>query len=507
MTVPLAVSPSNPVPGLHLTVDLLRGANSPGISPVKALIIAQHNSTPGDQTADTEVRQVSSNEDCETATGTASLAKHTFKALFANNGEALVDLVAVAEPTGTPATGSFTIVGTPNANVTIEIDISGYIILVPWANGTADTAQKTIVTAAINAASRDLFCTAADGAGGVVDLTARSNGVVGNDIKISCRILGSGGSISCTASAATLTSGTGSPDMTNALETVKNEEYDYIIPCIASSEAEDASTGNHVRVNTHIDTYFTGLTAKLQQGVWATTNGDAAAITGAVGRNDPICTANHVRNGRELPCELAGADVGNRMYRVSRNANPNRIGTVPLGLRRGAKDHVTDTPTQSELQSLLNSGVAAWSYANNGDLYMVRPITTHSQDDDGNQDRRVFDNNEVDAVFAVAKDLRAAIPQQFPQAKITRDVVEASADELPPDVVEERDIKAFIDNRIRGFWIPKGVVDLNKWTQAVADGKFIVKVNDSDETQVDIFLPIEPFKVLAKFGLYLAKAS
>jgi hypothetical protein len=41
--------------------------------------------------------------------------------------------------------------------------------------------------------------------------------------------------------------------------------------------------------------------------------------------------------------------------------------------------------------------------------------------------------------------------------------------------------------------------------EQVTSGKLIVKVNATDETQVDIFIPAKPFKNLAKLGVYLAK--
>ena len=74
-------------------------------------------------------------------------------------------------------------------------------------------------------------------------------------------------------------------------------------------------------------------------------------------------------------------------------------------------------------------------------------------------------------------------------------------------MVEERDITAFIVTRTRGFWIPKGVIDGVEFEAAVESGQIRARVNDTDETQVDVLLGVEPYKILTKIGLNLNKTG
>src|SRR5690606_29982775 len=138
------------------------------------------------------------------------------------------------------------------------------------------------------------------------------------------------------------------------------------------------------------------------------------------------------------------------------------------------------------------------SYSANDDVFVVRPVTTYSQSQTGSPDRRLLDVQNVDATYIVARDLRSAVPAEIPNAKITKDV--PAGGEVPPaGVIEERDIKAFVISRLRS-WQRSGVVLGSALDTVIANGELSVRVNDSDPTQVDIFVPISIVPPLAKFG-------
>ncbi len=506
MGIPLAVAPSNPVPGLHLTVNLLYGAASPGSGTIRALLVGPKNETGGDMTQDTEIRTVNSPEDVKTAAGQGSLPHLAYKALFANDPTARVDLLCPTKSGGTAATGTITYSGAITTDGTVRHWIQGRVIDVPWNVGEDVDAMVTKAVAYINRYADDLFVTATDAVGaGIVDLTAKGKGPAGNDVTLRARIIEgcAGGTVG--VSAATLTNGATEPVFTTALASAQGTEYDFIVLCCSNADTNAASGNNPANLETHITGLNTGLNAKLQQGVVASTATIAAAKTGAVGRNEE--TIEHLCGvGLEsLPCELAGAECGDRMRRRKLNPNSNRIGTELKGLYPSA-DILGDNPTEAEAIDAMQNGVSLIAYTATGTLTLMRPITTHSQDAAGNPDVRCFDVNEVDALYDYAKDLRAALPQEFKQAKIAKDRV-AGDEPLPEGVVEESDVKQFIISRTKGFWVPKGVIDGDAFDAAVANGTFVVEVNATDPTQVDIFIPAEPYKILSKFGLYIAKAG
>jgi len=506
MGIPLAVAPSNPVPGLHLVVDLLYGSASPGSGQIRALLVGPKNTTGGDMTVDTEIRTVNSPDDVKTAAGQGSLPHLAYKALFANDATARVDLLCPTASAGAAATGTITYTGTITTNGTVRHWIQGRIIDVPWNVGESADDLVTKAVSYINRLADDLFVTATDAvAAGDVDLTAKGKGPAGNDVTLRARIiLGcAGGSVA--VSGANLTGGTTEPVFTTALASAQGTEYDLIVLCCSNADTNAASGNNPASLQAHIEGLNTGLSAKLQQGVIASTSTIAAAKTGAIGRNAEVIEHLCGVGLESLPCELAGAEAGDRMRRRKLNPNSNRIGTELKGLYPSA-DILGDNPTDPEAIDAMTNGVSLMCYSATGTLQLMRPITTHSQDESGNPDVRCFDVNEVDALYDYAKDIRSALPNEFKQAKIAKDRV-VGDNPLPEGVVEESDVKTFISARTIGYWVPKGVIDGDAFESAVVDGSYVVAVDSTDPTQVNIFIPAVPFKILSKFGVYVAKAG
>lgn len=508
MVLPLAVSPTNPKPGLYMTFNLTRGSNSPGTLGLRALIVSPPATSGGDIGIDTEIRTVYSKEDVQAAIG-RGLGYYAYQALIANDPEALVDLVACPESAGSAATGTLTFAGSVTSDETWRVYIMGVPIDLSRAVGdTADTA-KTNAISKINEKLDDICCVASSGGTGIVTLTFNSKGPAGNDATLRVkRLAGAGGSL--TPSGAKFTGGTTEPDMTAAYALVQGREYDYIEPCLSNAEAQSNSTSNQSRIEAQLDALGSGSKAKLQQAIVGSTGSIALAKTGAIGRNSAVMEHILLVNGESLPCELAAAELGDRMRRRRLESNANRV-LSKLKRVRGSADPVGDEPLDSEAIDALNNGVSICGYNAQDEVIILRSVTTHSQDASGNPDRRCFDTNEVDALFDYWKDLRTAIPQEFldpdgGQVKISRDRTSEDED-LPEGVVEERDIRAFIIRRTEAFWIPKGVIDRVKFDEVVASGELAVEVNDSDETQVDCFVPSKAVKILAKIGLYVAKVG
>lgn len=506
MPPPLAVDPSNPKPGLYLTVDLLRGTSSPGAQGLRCGLISPPATTPGNIVIGTEIRPVFSAEDVELAIG-RGLGYFAYKTLIANDPLALVDLIAPAESAGAAAAQILTFASAPTSNQTWLVYIMGVACQVAWNVGEANTLAKTNAVTSINQQAADLFAIASAGAGGVVNLTARSKGPCGNDVTVRVvPVSGAGGTL--VASGATLVGGTTEIDLTTALATAAGKEYDFLFPCLSNADAQSA-TGNPQRVTTHIDTYKSGSNAKLQQAVIGSTGTTASAKTDTIARNHTNLEHVNSVNDESLPCEVAAAELGDRMRRRRREINANRV-LQPLKRVRGAADKVTNNPTDAQAIDALSNGVTIMGYTANGQLMLLRSITTHSQDTLGNPDKRCFDTNEVDSLYDYGKDLRAFIPQQFltpdAQVKIAKNRVEGD-EPLPAGVVEERDVRSAIFSRTVDFWVPKGVIDGDAFRASEADGTLLVQVNASDPTQCDIFIPAKVFKIAAKFGMYLAKVG
>jgi phage tail sheath gpL-like len=475
---------------------------SPGSQTIRGLILAPKNAS-GTITNNTEVVEVTGQDVIETSAGIGSLGALAYKKLAARYPQAQIDYVSPTPSAGEAATGTLTFDGTLTEAGTAHIIIQGVKIDVPWNVGESPDAMKAKVTTYCGKYAAQMFATVTSAVTtGVNTVTANQNGPAGNDITLRCTLEGcTGGTVA--VSAARLTDGTTEPDFTTALATVAGTEYDFIGVCISNADAASTS-GNFSKVKTHIAAYNEGNGALLQQGIVGYTLTRTAAATPTASLNRQFLEFICSENDDSLPCEVMGDEMGDRMRLVVTKYSANRIGRASLIC--GSPDPNGDKPTLAESDAALLAGVSLIGYAADGSPCVLRAITTYTQTPAGAVVLPT-DCNEIDAMYVVAKDLRAALQVEFKECKVARDSDDADPeDPLPEGVVEERDIKAFIVSRILGFWIPKGVVDGAHFRANFAES-LVVSVNDTDETQVDIFVPLKPSKNLAKMGLYMQKAG
>lgn len=508
MAIPTAVGPGQLTPGLYLVVDLLAGAASPNTGTLRVALMASKSSA-GDLTDDTEVRPGGGEVTASTAFGPGSPGHLAAKLLYGAFPAAVVDFISPVAGAGV-ATLNLTASGVPTGNNAVLMDVMGREFQVSWLTGETADDVKTKIIDAINERTSDLACTAVDGGVGIVTINAKVAGNTGNDIKVSAVLQLAATGTEAIAGALTptpLAGGTTDPDFTNALASLEGEEYAYILPCLSNTDAANIATKNNgSRVVDHINNFNTGLAAKLQQtvvGITTTVAAATAASADANGmQNDPVGELILCINGRGLPCELAGREVGGWLQGLSTDPAVNRIGEL-MNEYIGAVDKITDRPTVSQSETALGNGVALVGYTAQNIEVLVRPVTTHSQDSAGAPDRRLLDAQNVAATYIVARDIRGALPAEFPNAKITPDT-EPGDDPPPRGVIEERDIKAFCIARLR-FWQAQGVITKQSLDTAIADGTLIVEVNAQDSTQVDIVLPFSIVPPLAKFGVVVQR--
>lgn len=507
MTLPKAVTSSTKTPGFYLTINMLAGAANPGSAALRGLLIG-HKITGGDIVAQTEVRQCFGPDDVKTACGEGSLAHLAAIQAFLAFGKLSLDVVAPTAPTGGTATVTHTISGTPTDNNVFVIDVAGRKTGdITWAAGESISTFRARCVAAINTV-RPLPTTASNGVGGAGDIQidAKGPGVWGNDITTGItKKQGTGGVI--TAGGSKLASGTGEYDLTTVLGLVQTTEYGAIGVCTSNADATDATTSSNAeRLMAHIESHKLGLGALLQYGFVGHTGSIANVKAGAIGRNSVDMSYAYLQLAQSLPSELMGWDFGDSMRWYQERANYNRIGNRAPGIV-GSKDPAADKLIFNEGEDLLSNGVSPYDFVTNSktDVALIAPITTHSLDSASAADYRAYYQSDSFGVNAVMRDLRTALPQEFPNASITQDLP-PGADELPPGVVERKDVYNFVTSRLNG-WAIAGVIDKNYLQQVIDDGSLAVEIDDTDKSQVNIFIPGRIVKPLAKFSAVFAKTG
>ncbi len=502
-SLPLAVAPSVVTPGLYLTINLVAGAAAPSTGTLRALLIAPKSST-GTLTVDTEFRRGAGADSASTAFGPGTPGHLAAIQLYAKCPTAIVDFVAPTAGAGT-ATLALTASGVPNANNSVHFDIKGVEFDVAWnASETADT-FKTRAIAEIVSRTNLLPCTAVTGGVGVITINGKVPGKISNDIVVQATLNSTATGTEAIAGAlvgTNLAGGTTDPDYTTVLGNATGTEYAFYAPCLSNADAELTTTGNVSRMLAQIGTLNTGLNASLQQLIVASVKTQAAAKAAVVVRNSQVMEQVHITNARSLPGEIMGREVGARMQSDSIDPSANRIGEYLDGLY-GSKNPTVDKPSAPIAEDSLTNGLSIVGYNASQQLIILRPITTYSLDANGAADRRLLDVQNVSGTYAVARDMRSALPAEFTGAKIQPDSLPGT-DPPPRGVIEERDIKGFVISRLR-TWQRLGVIQKASLDACIADGSLIVQVDPSDPTQVNIVLPIKIVQPLAKLGVVVQR--
>jgi len=503
MPVTPVVAPSVVTPGLYLSVNLLAGSQSTGAGNRRIAILASKSAS-GNLTNDTERRTITSADDASTAFGPGTLGHLAAKIIFNKWPAAPVDVVSPA-PGATLATLAVTAAGAPTSASVADVDVCGRTSQVTWEVGESPTQFAAKIIAWLNGLNDDLPVTSAAGAAGVLNINSKVNGNIGNDIIVEMKLRAQTGTETLTGATTPtkLAGGTTDPDLTTALTALVGRTYRYIIPCLSNTDAANVLASNNIKkTRTHINLYNTGLDARLQQQVVGYTGTVASAIASTPhtnsGGNDGTGEMILCIGGRSMPAEFAAWEAVGRAYATSLDPAANRIGELCEWLY-GSHDVVADKPTAAESEQAIGGGVSLVSYNAQDAMFLVRAVTMHSQTTTGGADRRLLDTQNVDAVYDIAEDLQTALPQEFPNSKITADS-DNPTDPLPPRTVTPRDIKAFIVSRMF-TWAKLGVVDRTKLQTAVDAGDFIVEINSTDASQVDIVVPASILPPLAKMGV------
>lgn len=497
MPAPKAMSSSVKTPGFYLKVNLLAAASAVGGGLVTAALVSSKLAS-GDITANTEVRTTYGPDDVAQALGPNSPG-HLFAVQFFQKVKTIpLDVVSPTPPSGATATITHTVAGAPTDTNSWEIDVAGRTAQVDWYPG--EDPDDDFIPRAIGAvnAIRPLPAIAGTGDPGEFVIDATGPGTWGNDIVVAVRKLrGSGGTF--TAGGSKLAGGTTEFDATNALAALAAKQYTGIALVTGNTDAVLASNSSNAhRLKTHITTYNEGLDALLQYGFVGCSSSISAVKAAAIARNSEWMSYTFWQNARSLPGELIGADMGDALNAFGLRPNTNRIGNL-FPLLFGSYDTKGDKLSGIEREDLLNHGVTPLDFVPNGsECALVNPITTRSQDGAGQPDFRAYYQTDTFGVMAIADDLRISTPQQFPNCSITPDLP-PGADSLPAGVVERRDVEAFVYSRLRA-WVPLGVANGPALEAAITSGDVIVEIDASDESQVNIFVPLKILKPLAKFS-------
>lgn len=465
-------------PGQYIEFDNSRAVQGLPAVAHKILIIGQRLSA-GSVAAGVPTRVLSGAQG-EEYFGRGSMLSAMLHALKnANNytecwAVALDDLVA-----GATASGTVTVSGTATEAGTLNLYLAGTAVRVGVASGATAATVAAALAAAINA-NTELPATATV-LSGVVTVTARHKGEVGNDLNMRLNYYtGERTPKGLTVALVQLSGGTGNPEIAGALTAIGDEQYHTVVTPytdganLTALEALLASRwGPLPQTEGHAFAAVAGSLAQLS------TLGDA--------RNSPHLTI--VGAGRSPTPTYVWAAVAAAVDAFEPDpARPRQ--TLPLpGLLPAA---IAERHTREERNLLLNDGISTTVVDAGGQVLIERLITTYKVNGFGIPDISYLNIETMRTLAYLRLSVRARIGLRFPRHKLADDGTRFAPG---APVVTPGDIRGELVVLFRE-WETAGLVE--GFEQFKRD--LLVQRNASDADRLDAVIPpdvINQFRVFA----------
>ena len=400
----------------------------------------------------------------------------------------------VADPTGTKASATATVSGTPTEAGTINLYIGAVRVSVAVAVDDTATAIASAIASAVTA-NADLPVTAA-AAAGVVTFNAKNAGLVGNDIQLAVNRQGyaageelpEGVSVALTA----FSGGTGTPDLSGVVAAMGEEQYD-VIACPFADAASLTALAEELNDKS-------GRWSPMRQlygHVFTVKRGSVSDLVSfGKSRNNQHETVLGIESAVASSCsEVLGAYAARAASAL--NNDPARpLQTLELigvaAAQAGSRFNL------SERQSLLTSGIAT-EYTQGGYMRIERAITTYQTNAFGSSDNSYLDVCALFTLAYILRDLKTVITSKYPRHKLASDGTHFGSGQA---VVTPSIIRAELIAEYQKLEEKALVENLDAFKQ-----KLIVERNADDPNRIDVLLPpdlvnqLRIFAVLAQFRL------
>jgi phage tail sheath gpL-like len=452
----------------------------------RSLIIAQRLAA-GTVAAD-ELVLVSSADQAKEYFGAGSVLAQMVEAYRANDSFTELWCLPVDDNgAGVAATGDITITGAATASGTLNIYVAGQKVQVAVTSGDDATAVGDSIEAAITAAS-NLPVTAANVIG-VVTLTARHKGEVGNDIDLRMNYQGRLGGeqtpAGVTVSITAMNSGASNPILTTALAALGDERYDYIIVPYTDTTSLD-------ELKSFMDD-TTGRWAYDQQiygHVFSAKSGTVAALdTLGDARNDAHVSIMGFYDSPTPSYEVSAIFGAQSAHALS--IDPARpLQTLPMiGFRAPPQQ---SRFTISEKNTLLFSGIST-TFVEGGYVRIERVVTNYRENSWGQPDPSYLDVTTLASLSYILRFLRGRITQKWPRHKLANDGTRFGDGQaiITPNIIRAELVAAYAD------LITSGITE----NMEAFKENLIVERDQNDPNRVNVLYPPDLVNQLRVFAL------
>ena len=323
-----------------------------------------------------------------------------------------------------------------------------------WDIDSGDTVTEIAAAMAAAVTGESSLPVTAAAASGVVTLTAKCTGPMGNEIPLSVTV----SSGTTTAAATTFSTGALDPDIASALSAVESPGDEYQPDLIVVSANSQAAL---TELRTHLNTVAGVKTLKYAHGFAGFTGTLSAATTLAGQINNWWVQLAHLKGSKSLAYEIGAAYAAV----VGFEEDPARpLQTLPLtGIDPPAPE---DRWLDSEHEVLLDNGVGSLEVGPGEVVQIVRVVTTYRLNAESARDISGFDYNIPATLAYIAQDLVDAERREFPREKLTART--------------ENAVRSLILNRMRLWEEAELIENVDDYVEALK-----VERNDEDPARLD----------------------
>lgn len=444
-------------PGQYTELNAVIANRGLSVKPVSVLFIGQRLST-GD-IAEAVLKELFGADEARDYWGRGSMLARMIEAGFNSNpylkayGIGLNDAGAA-----TASTQTVTFTDTASAAGVVKVLIGGELIEVPYASGDTKDDVAAAVAAEITAVLTPDLPMIASVALGVVTLTARNKGTVGNSIDVYAEVTPN---TTLTVAVAAGVSGATDPDLQTALDVVPLGDFDFIV----SGLNDTTSLG---KLEAHVNGLVHPLKSLGALGIYATTGTLSAATT--LSENFKTCgfmSGAWCENSPTWEPEVAARYAAVLASHDDPALPYNHLDTGVLSPRL-----TSDFPSASEIESVLWEGVSPLVPGAGDKVRIVRAITTKTHNDAGAADDALLDVTAPRTLFWLRYQIHEMLASKYPRAKNTqqrRDSIRQDVLKILRDA-EQLEIVENVDDNEDGV---------------------LVEVNGSDPTRCDVKVPAD----------------
>lgn len=347
--------------------------------------------------------RVYSSADAATYFGRGSLVHRMVMAALKANQYLDLTVCALDDAAGNAAAGTLTIANAATGSGVLSLYIGNDLVQIAVANGDAVANTATALAAAVNNLA-DLPVTAA-AALGVVTLTARNEGTIGNQIDLEAAITPGIGS---TVAVVAMAGGTIDPDIQDALDKVYASQYSLVI-----TPYNDATSLATLR--DHLDAVSGPIEQRPGVGYYAVDSTLASAITLATGLNSGRLVGALLRGTRSPSYEIAAAFAA---VRASESDPARPLNYLPLkGI--AAPPEAQRLTRQEQESAMGGNGVTPLQVGPGQQVQIVRAVTTYVENMAGVPDISLLDVTTIDTLDYTRRAVRERLLLRFPRAKLS----------------------------------------------------------------------------------------